>query len=206
MSVDRDPVRVLLVRHGEQRTDDRDPSLSDRGLAQAAAVASAIDLTDNDRLLSSTLRRAVETARATGREPEQLRDLDEFRFGPSWTWEQGEEREDLALWRPEHSAGEESLLEFQTRVESALDALVSQPPPGRLVVVVHSGVMDAVVRWAFGIAPDVAWTTEVGVPHGSVTELQHWPEGRHPHGAPRHTFVARLGEVRHLPPELVTGL
>ena len=78
------------------------------------------------------------------------------------------------------------------------------PPPGRLVAVVHSGVMDAVVRWAFSLAPDVPWTTEVSVPNASVTELHHWPQGRHPTGAPRHTFVARLGDVSHLSPELVT--
>lgn len=204
MSLDREPVRVLLVRHGEARRDEADPPLSDRGVAQAAALASSLALTDDDRLVSSTLRRAVQTARATGREPEQVRDLDEFRFGPAWTWEQGEEREDLALWRPEHRAGDESLLEFQVRVESALDALLADPPPGRLVAVVHSGVMDAVVRWAFSLAPDVPWTTEVSVPNASVTELHHWPQGRHPTGAPRHTFVARLGDVSHLSPELVT--
>lgn len=205
MVLDREPVRVLLVRHGEQRTDAPDPSLSDRGAAQAQAVAAALGLTREDRLVSSTLRRAVETARATGHEPEQVRDLDEFRFGPEWTWQQGDEREDLALWLPEHRAGAESLEEFQTRVEVALDRLLADAPRGRLVVVVHSGVCDALVRWVIGAAPGTPWTAEVVVPHGSITELHHWPHGRHPSGAPRHTSVVRLGDVAHLAPHLVTG-
>ena len=54
-------------------------------------------------------------------------------------------------------------------------------------------------------ATDAAWTTEVEAPHASVSELQHWPKGQDLRGAPRHTLVARLGDVRHLSPELVTG-
>ena len=157
--------------------------------------------------MSSTLRRAVQTATALGRAPERRADLDEFRFGPQWSWAQADDREDLALWRPEHRPpGGESLHEFQVRVDDALRALLADPPAGRLVVVVHSGVLDAIVRWAFGLGPDAAWTTEVAAPHASITEFEHWPRGRHAAGAPSHTFVARLGDVGHLPPDLISGL
>lgn len=116
----------------------------------------------------------------------------------------------LRPWRPEDRvwtgcAVRGRLREFQARVEGALRALLRDPPTGRLVLVVHSGVLVAVLRWAFGLWPDTAWTTEVSAPHASITELEHWPKGRHPTGAPRHTVLARLGDVSQLPPDLISG-
>jgi broad specificity phosphatase PhoE len=133
-------------------------------------------------------------------------ELAEYRFGPGWTWEQAAAGDDLALWRPEHrSPGGESLREFQARVDGALASLLEDPPAGRLILVVHAGVIDAVVRWAFGSGPDTSWTTEVEVAHASVTELHHWSTAQHPSGSPRHTLLVRLGDVGHLAPDLVTG-
>ncbi|MBT0770454.1 histidine phosphatase family protein [Kineosporia sp. J2-2] len=200
------PVHLLLVRHGQQERDGQNGALTALGREQAAATGAVLGLTEHDRLVSSTRLRAVETALAFGREPEQVADLDEFRFGPDWTWDDADKREDLVLWRPHHrTPGGESLLEFQRRVQGAMTALVARPPEGRLVVVTHAAVTDAVLRWLFGLAPDAPWTFEVSVPHASITELHHWPKKRHPAGAPRHTFLLRLGDVTHLPPGLVTG-
>lgn len=199
-------VRLLLVRHGQQGRASGDDALTALGRDQARATAAAIGLTADDRLVSSTMRRAVETAAAMGRPPEQYADLDEFRFGPAWTWADGDAREDLVLWRPEHRApGGESMRGFQTRIQEALQWLLADPPPGRLVLVVHSGVIDAVVRWAFGLGPESPWTTEVVAPHASITEIEYWPQGRHASGAPRHAVLARSGDVRHLTTAQVTG-
>ena len=199
-------IRLLVIRHGQQERDGDNGPLTALGREQAVAVSGAIDLTGDDRLVSSTLQRAVQTATALGRSPEQFPDLDEFRFGTSWTWEHAAEGDDKALWRPDDRVpGGESLREFQARVESSVAGLVDGRHSGRVVVVVHSGVIDAVLRWAFGSTPDTPWTTEVEVAHASITELHHWPAGRHPRGASRHTLIARLGDVRHLPAELVTG-
>ena len=43
--------------------------------------------------MSSTLVRAVQTATALGRAPERSPDLDEFRFGPEWSWAQADDRQ-----------------------------------------------------------------------------------------------------------------
>lgn len=32
--------------------------------------------------------------------------------------------------------------------------LLENPPPGRVILVVHSSVIDATLRWAFGLGPD----------------------------------------------------
>lgn len=71
---------------------------------------------------------------------------------------------------------------------------------------VHSGVIDAILRSAFGGTPDTAWATEAMAPHAAITELRHWPTGRHARGAPRYTVLVRVGDVGHLPADLVTGL
>jgi len=107
---------------------------------------------------------------------------------------------------PEHRAPSgESLRDFQSRVQRALERLIAEPVVGRLIVVVHSGVIDAAIRWAFGLGPDDPWTTEVARGHASITELHPWPRGRRLVGAPRHTWLIRLGDVSHLSPDAVTG-
>ena len=89
-----------------------------------------------------------------------LADLREFEFGPRWTWELAGEREDLVLWQPEHRAGAESLREFQTRVVAAFESALRRHGGGsveRLVCVIHSGVLDALLRWAFGCTAESPW-------------------------------------------------
>ncbi|HZJ66973.1 MAG TPA: histidine phosphatase family protein, partial [Kofleriaceae bacterium] len=191
-------VLLVMVRHGEQERTGQDGPLTARGLRQAAAVASAVSLAASDLLVSSSRLRARQTAAAIAAGAEVIDDLDEYRFGPDWTWQHAETREDLLLWQPDHHAGGETMAEFQQRIDRVMESLVRREAPRRILLCVHSGVIDAIVRWAFGITPDVPWTTEVNLPHASITELQHWHAGRHPRGAPRHTLLIRVGDVAHL--------
>ena len=203
-TVELPSVVLLVIRHGEQVRSGQDGPLTERGLRQAQALAGAIALAPGDMVVSSSRLRARQTAEALGAAPEVLDDLDEYRFGPTWDWHLAAQREDLALWRPEHHAGDESMGAFQVRVDRAMEGLVRRTVAGRLIVCVHSGVIDAILRWAFGLAPDTPWTTEAAVPHTSITELVHWPSGRHAQGAPRHTLLVRIGDARHLPAALTT--
>jgi 2,3-bisphosphoglycerate-dependent phosphoglycerate mutase len=204
-ATERTRVCLVLIRHGEQERTGQDGPLTARGCEQAAALVAAIALTSEDILVSSSRQRARQTAACLGPTVEVVDDLDEYRFGPDWSWEHGDQREDLVLWRPEDRSGDESMAEFQQRVDRVVDGLVGRSPAGRIIVCVHSGVIDAILRWAFGIAPDAPWTTEAAVGHASITELWHWPRGRHVRGAPRHTLLVRVGDVSHLAPGLVTG-
>jgi 2,3-bisphosphoglycerate-dependent phosphoglycerate mutase len=208
--VDPDGVSLVVIRHAEQERDGQDGPLTARGRRQAATLSAALSLTPADLLVSSSRRRVRETAAtigsALGSAADVVDDLDEYRFGPDWTWQHADDREDLALWRPGDRAGDESLAEFQSRIDRAVESLVDRDPAGRVVLCVHSGVIDAILRWAFGIPPDTAWTTEAVAAHASITELRHWPNGRHPRGAPRFTVLVRMGDVGHLPADLVTGL
>jgi broad specificity phosphatase PhoE len=95
---------------------------------------------------------------------------------------------------------EERLSQFQDRVQAALGALLDAPLPARLIVVVHSGVIDAVLRWARGASSTDPWTSDGVVGHASITELELHPPGLSP-PRPR---VIRVGDVSHLQEHLRT--
>ena len=158
--------------------------------------------------------------------------LEEFRMGDeaeSTIEEILTEQRYLQLWRPHHSLSTEgeTLGAFQERVSAALEDLVRAwegraPPceaaegastatPGegtaaarRIAVFTHGGTIAAAMRWAFGLTPAHNWHADVEIHNASITEIEHWPQGRHPAGAPHATALHRLNDVRHLPAELVT--
>ena len=212
---DRPSLRLLLVRHGRvdpaMRLDASTP-LDEVGRAQSAHAASMLAGAGVHRVFSSPHRRALETAEivasALGLEPEVDAPLREFDFGVEGTtsYEVAQaERPDLAFWRPEHRAhaDAESLGEFQSRVTAMLTAMTLQARPGDVyALVTHAGVIDAALRWAFGLTSNNAWFIEAVARHGSITEIEYWPRGRHEEGAPRYAVLHRLGDVGGLAPEL----
>jgi probable phosphoglycerate mutase len=208
-------MRLLLVRHAH--IDGGTPlgpetPLSPRGQAQADWLGPALGGEGVTRLLTSPLARARETAERLaaplGLEPAVEAALAEFELG--WEGERSyadvqETRPDLAIWHPEQRGARESLADFQTRVTALVTALTLRAGPGEtLVLVTHAGVIDAALRWAWGLTSRNPWLAEVAVPHASVTEIEHWPRGRHPEGAPRYSVVRRLGDASALPGELIS--
>lgn len=217
MSDERRSVRLLLVRHG--RVDagaplDADTPLDEVGRAQAEQAGAALSsgLTRVTRVFSSPFRRAFDTAEVVaasiGLDAEVEPLLREFELGGEGvtSYEQAQaDRPDLAFWRAEHRSGPdaESLGEFQARVTALLTVMASRAlPDDAYVLVTHAGVIDAALRWTFGLTSTMGWMVEAMAPHGSVTEIEHWPRGRHELGAPRYSALHRLGDVSWLPPEL----
>jgi broad specificity phosphatase PhoE len=201
--------RLLLVRHAQTHPLEHDGVLTELGKQQAETLAGAVQMKATEQLISSPLQRAVETASAIRRSFEVIGDLEEFRFGPDApkTPEMVEQRTDLTLWRSDHGfPGGETLGEFLARVARVLEELVAGNVGGRVVAVTHSGFIDAALRWGYGVASDAAWTTEAVLPNASITEIEHWPWGRHPKGASRFTLVQRVGDVSHLQHRLLTDI
>jgi len=201
--------RLLLVRHAQHVTSVSDGGLTKLGERQARALATVLRPGPGYELVSSPLRRAIVTAAALGPSVEVVQGLEEFHFGPEApdTAKMVEERTDLTLWRPDHGfAGGETLGVFQARVSAIVTRLVADYRGGAVVAVTHAGVIDAALRWAYDLSPDSNWMTEASLPHASVTEIEHWPTGRRSGGAPRFTLVHRVGDVSHLPQELVTDI
>lgn len=214
--------RLLLVRHaqagGPGLPYGRTATLTSRGRAQAQRLAQTLagppwTGADTPAIYSSPYHRALETASPTlARLAAPLREderLAEFQLGVEEEQSIEQIVEDLRylmLWRPhdQGAAHSETLAQFQTRVSAFLEEVV-QACLGRAVVIfTHAGTVAAAMRWAYGLTPDHDWHSDVEVYNASITEIQYWPNGRHPEGAPHAAAIRRLNDVRHLAPDLVT--
>ena len=210
--------RILLVRHGQARNRQPgygpDTPLSPLGQQQAGHIAAALRDAGVGHVIVSPFRRARDTAAPTVTALSTTAQVEprlaEFHMEPDSLQVSAEqinaERRDLMLWRPhdQDGPGGETLSAFQTRVSAALDDLVALGLGGAVAVFTHSGTIAAAMRWAYGLTPNHDWHSDVEVFNGSITEIQHWPNGRHPAGAPFASAVTRLNDVRHLPPDQVT--
>ena len=155
---------LLLIRHAESSWNaaDRwqghgDPPLSDRGRAQANALARELARETIDVLVSSDLRRAAETAailgKARGLRPESTPRLRELDLG-DWeglTRDQIERTAGDALRRFDagdldvRPGGGENLRELAQRAFSVVSELVDAHPGRHLTVVTHLGVIRALL-------------------------------------------------------------
>lgn len=163
-------IRVALVRHGETEWNGarrlqgrRDIALSETGAGQARHLGPVISAVAPQFVVTSALRRTVETARAMCLEPD-LRDarLDEASLG---TWE-GEYSEDIRAHTPELYArwragtftppGGETFADLGRRVRegffSAVDACAAAGA-NSLAIVTHGGPVRALLSAVVGLDP-----------------------------------------------------
>jgi phosphoserine phosphatase len=159
---------VLLARHGQSDWNaarrwqgHADRPLTEKGRAQATALAERLAHIELDGVYSSTLRRATDTARvvaeAQGLELVQLPELREVDVG-SWsglTREEAEERfpEGFARWREGFPGWEdgEDYDEMAQRVIGAVVELALAHEDGRVLVVSHGGPIRAIHAAALGL-------------------------------------------------------
>lgn len=182
----------LLVRHGHTRATEEgllysnpEAPLTDKGLAQARALAEWIPLQAPDMLLTSPALRVRSTAdliaAQLGVEPVVVEGLDEWRVGD---WEgrtyldlKKNEPEAYRAWSgdPIHNAppGGESIVDLQRRVASHTTLLIAQYAGKRLVLVTHAGVIRSMLVEALGIPVANFW--RVAVPVGSVSRVDFSP-------------------------------
>jgi probable phosphoglycerate mutase len=151
--------RIVLVRHGQSTWNaegrlqgQADPPLSELGRREAAALRGALSRFPEDRVLTSDLQRARETAAALGHPgaaPDPLwreihvgewqgRLLADLPVGPEASWRGGD------LVPP----GAERWEELEARVADALDGLLARG--GEWLVVTHGGVIRAAVAYVSG--------------------------------------------------------
>jgi broad specificity phosphatase PhoE len=159
---------IFLARHGESDWNAEwrwqghaDRALTERGRAQAHALAERLRETELDAVYASDLTRARETARAVADAQElplrTLADLREVDVG-SWsglTRTEAEERfpEDYERWLhggPGWRDGE-SYEQMSRRVVGTVLRLAREHDPGRILVVSHGGPIRAVHAAALGL-------------------------------------------------------
>jgi broad specificity phosphatase PhoE len=157
---------LLLARHGETAANvdglllgRADPPLTEQGRAQARALAAA--LPPPDRVVSSPLRRARDTATAFGCEVEVDERWIELDYGdldgrppstvPAEMWER---------WRADPTAapgGGESLADLGVRVRAACASLSHDATDKIVVAVTHVSPIKAAVAWALAVPDEIAW-------------------------------------------------
>jgi probable phosphoglycerate mutase len=175
---------LILVRHGRTAANAAgllqgraDHPLDEVGQAQAARIAAA--LADVDRVVSSPLARARQTAAHLGRDVEvddRWRELDygEFEGRPL----HAVSAQDWAKWRGDpHFAppGGESLLALHERVCAALDELAAAARRDTVVVVSHVSPIKSAVAWALGTGVELSW--RITVDQASISRVLVGPQG-----------------------------
>jgi len=162
--------RVVLIRHGESASNaggwlsgqETCGGLTDLGVRQAEAARDRLAADPSlqpDRVLVSTMRRAVHTAEVvaepTGLAVEQFADLMERTSGEAEGLTIAEYTEKYGKapwtdWENPLSPGGESGAEFSARVHGALDRVATEAMGTTVWVVCHGGVImaTAVGRWA----------------------------------------------------------
>lgn len=188
--------RLVLVRHGvtsfteDGRLDGRgghDPSLSERGRAQAERAAhsvAALLAGGPARLMTSSLARAVETgepiAAALSVTPEVDADFDEQSFGD---WDGAliadlieSAPEELLRFRHDPSyarPGGETHDELMDRVRGAYERVIGAG--GTTVVVSHRKPIMCVLAHVLGLTPDASW--RLAAAPGSLQAVEVWQDG-----------------------------
>ena len=182
---------LLLIRHAEQRTmRAHDAELSARGLRQAERLALRLSHLPLRGLVSSHLRRAVQTAaaisKATGVRAEVEPELEEVRIDVEARQRRyGDRASPASALEPDPddyttaamamvrlatrtrwsgSPGVESGAELRVRVVGAVERVIAAHPRGVVACVAHGGTINAILaRWA-GIDHDmwfVPWHTGI---------------------------------------------
>lgn len=131
-------------------------SLTPAGLEQARAAAAALSGVHLDRLLTSGLRRTLETAAivAPGAEPESWPDLRELESGRLADFAEDElERAFVTAFKdivPEEARflGGETIGSLYDRVLPALERLLADPAWDAVLAVLHGGVNRAILSHA----------------------------------------------------------
>jgi probable phosphoglycerate mutase len=180
---------LIVVRHGRTSANAGgllqgrvDNALDVEGERQAGALAAVLGAVD--RVIASPLLRAQQTAGAIAAAAGVTVETD-----PAWTelaygaWEERPVRdvpsELWAAWRADPSfrpPDGETLVELQTRVEAACEALRDEAATRDVVVVCHVSPIKAAIAWALGVGPAISW--RMNVAQASVHRIRTGPPGQ----------------------------
>jgi alpha-ribazole phosphatase len=174
---------LIFIRHGETDMAGKfcghsDPELNAAGELQAARAADEVANLGIERIYSSDLLRAAQTAAVLGRRigvEVELRDsLREIDFGlwEGLSWQEIEARfpQEAGRWMhespPRGAPGGEAYATFTARIDAALEPLLCESLLRTIAVVTHLGVMSYALTKFFGFSEEEAWTKTA--PYGAV--------------------------------------
>jgi alpha-ribazole phosphatase/probable phosphoglycerate mutase len=166
---------ILLIRHGETDMAGRfcghsDPELNPAGERQVVRLAEEVAILGIERVYSSDLRRASQTATAVAQRigigVDYLPALREIDFGlwEGLLWREIEELfpEEADRWIREFplqsAPGGEAYSDFTARVDAVLASLLEAAAEKMIAIVTHRGVMRYGLTRFFGFSEQEAWT------------------------------------------------
>lgn len=178
---------LILLRHGQTAANASallqgriDLPLDDVGREQARMCGEHIRAVfPGARVISSPLRRAIETATAITPDVEIDDRFIELDYG-DWdglgvadispdAWS---EWRDDAQFRPPNG---ESLVELDRRVRPALEDLSEAARGGDIVVVSHVSPIKSAISWALGVGPEASWRCHLE--RASICRIAVGPRG-----------------------------
>ncbi|MCR5177243.1 MAG: alpha-ribazole phosphatase [Anaerovibrio sp.] len=168
--------KIILVRHGQTAWNklgkyqgQADVELSEQGRRQAQLLKENFPFDKVDAVYSSSLNRAVETAKAVagkfGLKVKSCDDFKEINFG-AWeglTYDQIHDK-----WPVEHEKlfkcpGEmtcpdgESFADVQARAVAKLKKIIKSPEGENIVIAAHGGVIRTLLAYALGMPLNNMW-------------------------------------------------
>ena len=175
---------LFLVRHGrtlvnaENRLQGRiDHSLDEVGRRQSIEIAGA--LRNIDRVISSPLLRAKETAAAFNQKIDVEPRFIELDYGDFDGLLQNEVPEDVwKNWRSDinyRPPNGESLAELNSRVCQVLNEIADESRERNVVVVSHVSPIKAAIAWAVGVEVSSSW--RMLLDRGSISRIELSPQG-----------------------------
>jgi len=176
-------MRLLLIRHGETALNvarvlqPAATKLSERGIAQAEALARRLATMNVGAILSSDLPRALRTAEAiaaeTGAAIETTPLLQERNFG-DWRGQSYDALTIDPLTMVDAPPGGESSAAFAQRVAAAFDHIVQRQVAlgGVLAVVTHGLVLRELLATHLQLAEQMAPPTQLGNTSLSIAAAQ----------------------------------
>ncbi len=176
--------RFVIVQHAEKGSEPGDPGLTERGRAQADAIAESLEASKVDAIYASPLRRARETAEPIA-ERLGLTIFTDERLEERMNWDPSITLDEfLAEWnratadrRYQPTIGQSSQVAGE-RLGAALSDLALVHPSQTVVVIGHGGITMDLARNLLGdaaVLKMVPHAVETGVPSGAVTEIvEEW--------------------------------
>ena len=168
-------IRIYLVRHGETDYNMKgcyygwtDCSLAQEGIEQSEILRSAFEKIQYDVMLSSDLKRAVETANIINYSNKELKidkRLRELNFGK---WE-GKSYNEVAAEYTEHwnlwvedwenatPTEGESFVSMYNRICGYMDEILHLYEDKSIVVVGHNGSLRIIATYLLGLTLDKTW-------------------------------------------------
>ena len=162
---------LFIVRHGRTVANAAgllqgrvDNPLDDEGQKQAGWIAKALGPVD--RVISSPLQRALQTAELLGQIPRIDERWIELDYGE---WDSRPVADitpdEWAAWRADPSfspPGGESLIELDQRVAAACEEIISEAEDLRVAVFTHVSPIKSTIAWALGVSEQISWRLNVG--------------------------------------------